>query len=178
MAEAKNAAAASALASGGVFDTAKSGGAGNVKLTTGMAKFRRAMTSIRDLNHQQSLFVPKAKRLSEMHTMLHRSIPGPEDDKTAQINRKHSEAELQAQKFLQDMEDAEEPDAKERIQKVLAHHWWQLTVSVVTIFALYGDDFRLAVCPKSVDLTFSIISFLALLLFTTELLLQVRLARR
>ena len=41
---------------------------------TGMLKFRRAMTSIRDLNHQQSLFMPKARRLSEMQKMLHRDI--------------------------------------------------------------------------------------------------------
>ena len=36
---------------------------------SGMAKFRRAMKNVKELNHQQSLFLPKARRLSEMHQM-------------------------------------------------------------------------------------------------------------
>ena len=57
------------------MDKLRAGGAlggGGGAAGSGMAKFRRAMKNVKELNHQQSLFLPKARRLSEMHEMLHR----------------------------------------------------------------------------------------------------------
>ena len=49
---------------------------------------------------------------------------------------------------------------------------WQIVVSVVTIFALYGDDIRLLALPKSADVVFHWLSFFALLLFVSEMSMQ------
>ena len=142
--------------------------------SAGMAKFRRAMTSIRDLNHQQAMFVPKARRLSEMHQMLHR-----DETQTDLLGTKNTEkaaaatAAAAAEQALQDTEDAAPKDLKSKIAKLLTNKIWQVVVSIVTIFALYGDDLRLLAFPKTADLTFEVLSFGALLLFFAEMFMQV-----
>ena len=141
---------------------------------SGMAKFRRAIVHIRDLNQQQAMFVPKARRLSEMHQMLHRDIDSP---RTASNKDKKGEADAEAkrlaEKLAQEEEDALPKDTKTKIKAVLAGKLWQTIISLITIFALYGDDLRLLAFPKTVDTTFEVLSFLALIMFFAELFLQV-----
>ena len=43
-----------------------------------------------------------------------------------------------------------------------------IIMTIATLFALYGDDFRLAVLPKSLDDMIYILIFICLLLFTWE----------
>ena len=94
---------------------------------TGMLKFRRAMTSIRDLNHQQSLFVPKARRLSEMQKMLHRDVSSlhltPEEHRKRReekgegvdgVSQKQAEADL-----AQTLKDEHNVDLKVRAASVV-----------------------------------------------------------
>jgi class 3 adenylate cyclase len=141
---------------------------------SGMAKFRRAMKNVKELNHQQSLFLPKARRLSEMHQMLHREIESkatveePTDTKDA-LAQAAKERNIAAAKALA----IKKLDIKFRIQEILKGKYWQTVISIVTIFALYGDDLRLLSFPKSADVVFEVLSFLALLLFFGEMGLQV-----
>ena len=141
---------------------------------SGMAKFRRAMVSIKDLNHQQSLFLPKARRLSEMHQMLHReeSKVSLADDSEASNMARAVEAEKLA--AAQALLLIQQKDIKYKIRKMLSGKIWQTVVTIVTIFALYGDDLRLLCFPKDADVVFEVLSFLALLLFFTEMGLQVK----
>jgi class 3 adenylate cyclase len=59
-----------------------------------------------------------------------------------------------------------------RIKRLLNHQVWQAVVSIVTIFALYGDDIRLLALPKTADVVFHWLSFFALLLFVSEMSMQ------
>ena len=142
----------------------------------GMAKFRRAMVSIKDLNHQQSLFVPKARRLSEMHQMLHRDVEEEAAAKELEHNSEEIKQKLEDERIAKAKAAAElwaPKDYKSKIKIVLAGKIWQTVISIVTIFALYGDDLRLLTFEKTADTTFEVLSFLALLLFFGEMFLQV-----
>lgn len=142
---------------------------------TGMLKFRRAMTSIRDLNHQQSLFLPRARRLSEMQKMLHRDesqkqlTPREYEAARNKKNENNNVRKLSEESLLVDKQPV---DLKTKIKRFLEHKVWQFIVSVVTIFALYGDDIRLMSLPKSADTAFHWLSFFALILFLGEMSLQ------
>jgi hypothetical protein len=48
----------------------------------------------------------------------------------------------------------------------------QIIITVMIFFALFGDDFRLAVCPKSGDDAFQVITILCLVVFAAELLVN------
>ena len=50
---------------------------------------------------------------------------------------------------------------------------WGFSISIVTLYALFGEDFRLLVCPKSLDYSFSVFSFIALLIFSIEIAVSV-----
>ena len=157
------------------MDKLRAGGAlgGGGAAGSGMAKFRRAMKNVKELNHQQSLFLPKARRLSEMHEMLHR-----EETKETTKNIEETERERRRSVQVEKLKAAElltlqNRDIKFRIKQMLAGKLWQTVVSVVTIFALYGDDLRLLCFPKDADIAFEVLSFFALLLFFAEMGLQV-----
>ena len=53
------------------------------------------------------------------------------------------------------------------------NHWTVTTVmTIVTLFALFGDDIKLAFYTKEVDDTFDDITFACLVLFTLEITLN------
>ena len=43
---------------------------------------------------------------------------------------------------------------------------------MLTLYALFGDDLRLAIFPKGADTTFNIVTIMAMLVFFVEILLQ------
>ena len=50
---------------------------------------------------------------------------------------------------------------------------WGIFITVVTLYALFGDDFRLLAFAKDADNVFYILSFLALLIFSLEIVVSV-----
>lgn len=56
------------------------------------------------------------------------------------------------------------------LRNVLDNKWFNGVMVVITIFALVGDDFRIAYFPKDADPAFEVISFIALICFTCELI--------
>ena len=62
--------------------------------------------------------------------------------------------------------------AKRKLIAVLEHKYVQLVMAVVTLYALFGDDFRAATAPITADLTFTNTSFFVLCLYTVEVLLN------
>lgn len=59
-----------------------------------------------------------------------------------------------------------------KLQFLLDHRFFVALVNVTTIYALFGSDVNNAAFSVSADLTFSNLSFIALLIFTFELLLN------
>lgn len=68
-----------------------------------------------------------------------------------------------------DFKEDESPEWRKRVNN--AFNSWPLLVffTVLTIWALFGDDFRLAVCPPSVDEVFVGITYFMLTAFVAEL---------
>ena len=52
---------------------------------------------------------------------------------------------------------------------LVEHKYFSGVMTVLTIYALFGDDFRLAVCPPSGDVAFYALSFIAFIMFSVEL---------
>ena len=61
------------------------------------------------------------------------------------------------------------PKTNEKILEILNGAKMQVVITVMIFFALFGDDFRLAVCPKSADDTFQVITIFCLFVFAAEL---------
>ena len=61
------------------------------------------------------------------------------------------------------------PTLKQKIEKVMLH--WVVTAIMITatLYALFGDDFRVAFFTKKADPGFNVLTILALLLFTVEI---------
>jgi len=50
------------------------------------------------------------------------------------------------------------------------NHWAvTLTITLVTLYALFGDDIKIAFFSKSADETFNVITFIVLVLFVIEI---------
>jgi hypothetical protein len=61
-----------------------------------------------------------------------------------------------------------------KIRMMCAHNmleksWFVTITTVLTLYALFGDDFRLATSDKPADIVFYVLSFIALLVFIIEL---------
>jgi len=56
-----------------------------------------------------------------------------------------------------------------RLNKELENNAWQTLMLVITVFALFGEDFRLCFMPKDVDVTFIITTAVVFSLFIVEL---------
>jgi hypothetical protein len=61
------------------------------------------------------------------------------------------------------------PKTEEKLMKFLNSNKTQLFITVMIFFALFGDDVRLAACPKSSDSTFQVITIICWLVFGAEL---------
>ena len=61
---------------------------------------------------------------------------------------------------------------KDPVRKFMNHWAVTLTMTIVTVYALFGDDIRVAFFTKSEDTTFNIITCVALGLFTIEITLN------
>jgi hypothetical protein len=61
---------------------------------------------------------------------------------------------------------------KKSVTEVLNHKLFMGVMSILTVFALFGDDIRLAAFPKSADTGFYATSLVALILFAFEMLLN------
>jgi hypothetical protein len=65
--------------------------------------------------------------------------------------------------------------SEETTEKILAKlngNAAQIIITIMIFFALFGDDFRLAACPKSADDVFQVITILCLVVFAVELLVN------
>lgn len=58
-----------------------------------------------------------------------------------------------------------------RIQHFLNHWLWTLWVTLIILFALFGDDMKLLTTEKTADPTFDVLSLIAIGVFTVELVL-------
>lgn len=62
--------------------------------------------------------------------------------------------------------------ARRKVAAVLDNKVLSIAMSLVTVFALFGDDFRACFFPVSADLAFSNVSFFVMCLYIVELLLN------
>ena len=58
---------------------------------------------------------------------------------------------------------------KAKAARVLNHRATQFVMLVFTIFALFGEDIKMATLDKSADLSFGLLAVLCLVLFAVEL---------
>ena len=58
------------------------------------------------------------------------------------------------------------------ISNIIDHWVWTLYMTILTIYALFGDDIRLAATPVSVDDYFYIASIVCLVFFSLEIIAQ------
>ena len=63
------------------------------------------------------------------------------------------------------------PRWKIHLRKLLDHIYWTLWMTILTIYALFGDDLRMLAFTKKVDDRFNSISILCLFFFALELIL-------
>ena len=146
-------------------------------------KCNRALTGIRDLRHQHSLFVPKALTLEKMHKLLHKedqiskshSMEGKEGrginvDAAENATGKIAGAAVANRKSVKTFEA--------KVKALMLSQTWNILIAFTTIFALYGDDFRLLVCPKSADIVFQVLTFLALIIFVGEMIINVAVTKK
>ena len=68
--------------------------------------------------------------------------------------------------------DDDEQPIRARIREVVEGKWITIVMSIITLFALFGDDFRLWWTWKSADPYFFAGLIISLTAFTTEILLQ------
>ena len=61
---------------------------------------------------------------------------------------------------------------REQLQKIMNHWSVNLITLIMTIFALFGDDIRLAFFEKKVDFTFYNLTLICLIGFTLEITLN------
>lgn len=60
---------------------------------------------------------------------------------------------------------------KEKANKLLENYYFVGTMSVVTFYALCADDIRILTAPKEADMTFDVLTILAMVLYLAELIL-------
>ena len=58
-------------------------------------------------------------------------------------------------------------------RRLIENNYFQLIVTIFTIYALFADDIRLLVLPKSADDILDALTLLCLLLFGAELIISV-----
>ena len=56
--------------------------------------------------------------------------------------------------------------------KTLKYKWFSRLLLFLTVTALLADDIRLAACPKSMDIYFSILAIVTICFFSSELILR------
>ena len=61
----------------------------------------------------------------------------------------------------------------EELEKFLDSRFFQILVNIITVYALFADDFRTAFLPKSVDNGFDSITIFCMVVFTIEITLSV-----
>jgi len=71
-----------------------------------------------------------------------------------------------------DKDDGERNPCVVKLEKVINHWAVTTTMTIVTVYALFGDDIRLAFFTKSADDTFFTLTFISLILFSLELTLN------
>eukprot|EP00948_MAST-09A_sp_MAST-9A-sp1_P003262 g3262.t1 len=92
------------------------------------------------------------------------------------VSRRSSSADLsrgsKVVPAMREFYDEKEVTIKSRIRSFLRNPWTQAFVLIVTIYALFGDDMRIAWLPKSVDDVFGALSLLAIIVFAVEITLN------
>ena len=61
--------------------------------------------------------------------------------------------------------------ARDKIASFINHNFFQIFMTLVTIYALFGDDIRLLAFGKSSDNVFIVLNCIALALFSVEICL-------
>ena len=62
---------------------------------------------------------------------------------------------------------------KEYLEKFLNKNYSLVFVTLLTIYCLFGDDFRTAFAPKESDIVFNIISIVCLIVFSLEIIISI-----
>lgn len=62
---------------------------------------------------------------------------------------------------------------KEFLQKILNNNYVVALITLLTLYCLFGDDFRTAFVPKDYDIVFNVISIIAILVFTLEIIISI-----
>ena len=65
------------------------------------------------------------------------------------------------------------PAWKNKVEKLLENYYWVGMMSVVTLYALFADDFKILLLPKSADITMDVLTLIAMTLYLVELVLAV-----
>jgi hypothetical protein len=73
---------------------------------------------------------------------------------------------------FKDTKEIKKNPTVEILDKILNSRVMQTLVNVFTIYALFGDDIKVAALPKSADLAFNILNLMALVIFTAEILIS------
>ncbi len=73
---------------------------------------------------------------------------------------------------FKDTKEAKRNPTIEILDKILNSRVMQVLINVFTIYALFGDDIKVAALPKSADLAFNILNLMALVIFTVEILIS------
>jgi hypothetical protein len=60
---------------------------------------------------------------------------------------------------------------KSKAKMLLNHTGYMVLMIAVTVFALFGDDLKTLLFPKSVDIYFDVLTLLAIVLFAVEVIL-------
>ena len=96
------------------------------------------------------------------------------DDKTDDNNNNNNNKLASKKDENSNLDAVDTSHTKIRSQcanKMLEKTWFVTITTVLTLYALFGDDVRLATTEKPIDMLFYVLSFLALLVFIIELII-------
>jgi hypothetical protein len=101
----------------------------------------------------------KVLRLSEQTVVLEDSVPyGSEDEQKAEGNKELTK------------EIALKKAGLARCAESLCESWrWSLLTTLLTFYALFGDDFRLAYTHKDMDNVFDVVTTISILVFLLDI---------